>query len=205
MSPRRRADHGRRQGPDQAVGAAQVDGQDAVERLGVGVEDGAGDVQAGVGHQDLDRRRGLSTAALANCVHRVAVGQVEVDGDRLAAVGPDGRGRRPRTRSTRRAPEGHRVAGAARARAVAWPMPEEAPVTTAGRRSGWGSKRGISAGVTVVGRAARPRTLMEWTRSMPVGVDVVGGHPRRPARRGRRGPRAGPGGRPCRSGGRCRS
>ena len=77
-----------------------------------------------------------SVTSLAKARHRVAVGQVEGYGDRLAAVA---RG------SARRAPRDDRPAGR-RARpgapwrrgtsAVAAPMPELAPVTTAGRRSG---------------------------------------------------------------------
>ena len=45
----------------------------------------------------------------------------------------------------RRAPSTTGWPARASARAVSAPMPDEAPVTTAGRRSGWGSKRGISA------------------------------------------------------------
>src|SRR5271166_1263769 len=46
--------------------------------------------------------------------------------------------------TTRRAPRTTGWPAAASARAVAAPMPEEAPVTTAGRRSGWRSKRATS-------------------------------------------------------------
>ena len=53
------------------------------------------------------------------------------------------------------------------------------------RRSGWATNVDLGIGdavlaqraVTVVGRLANPRTLMEWTRRGPVGVDVVVGHP----------------------------
>ena len=48
-------------------------------------------------------------------------------------------------------------------------LPDEAPATSAGRRSGSGSKRGIASTFqrswTVMGRCANPRTLLEWTRT----------------------------------------
>ena len=72
------------------------------------------------------------------------VGQVEGDGRRLVAVGPE-LGRRSSQRSTRRAPSTTGWPAAARAMAVARPMPDEAPVTTAGRRPG-AARTGASAG-----------------------------------------------------------
>ena len=126
-----------------------------------------------------------------------------------------GRGpRRPRRGSSARllealdapAPRGPR--GARRRpgrRAVAWPMPDDAPVTTVGRRSGWATKRGH--------QRARHRGGQGGEAPHVDGVDALGACRRRcrsrrpgsPARAARRGPRAGPGPRPGRSGGRCRS
>ncbi len=77
--------------------------------------------------------------------------------------------------STRRAPSTTGCPAAARASAVAAPIPEEAPVTTdrpsfgVGDESRPGHGRGSLSqrAVTVVGRLANPRTLMEWTRRAP--------------------------------------
>ena len=63
--------------------------------------------------------RAASTAALANCSTDVGVGQVEVDGHRLAAARPGWPPPSPRTPSTRRAPRTTGWPGAARASAVA--------------------------------------------------------------------------------------
>ncbi len=67
--------------------------------------------------------------------------------------------------STRRAPSATGYPAVASAVAVAAPIPDDAPVTTAGRRSGWGSNRGIYRTSTRTGRAANPRTFTECTRS----------------------------------------
>ena len=75
--------------------------------------------------------------------------------------------------STRRAPSATGNPRRASSTAVAAPMPDDAPATIAGRRSGCGSKRGISATSTVIGRLANPRTLLEWTRTALALVDLV--------------------------------
>ena len=145
----------------------RLTGQHAVERLGVGVEHRPGDVLGGVGHHDLDGTEGVHRR-LGELLDRIGVGQVEVDGHRLAAVGPDGGGG-VLALGHPPGPEGHRVAlggqGPGRGLADARRRPGHhgrAPF-------GVGLEPGHQRRVTVVGRAARPRTLMEWTRSMPSG------------------------------------
>ena len=81
--------------------------------------------------------RSRRDGAAANAVDGVVVGQVERVDDRLAARARGSAPRPPRTcrYAGRRARPGGRRRP--RASAVAAPMPDEAPVTTAGRRSGW--------------------------------------------------------------------
>ncbi len=137
--------HGRGQGAHQSVGAAHVDGQHAVEGLG--------------GRCRARRRRCSGRRWTPGSRPRRGRPRPPWRTGRPSRRRP-GRGGWPRPRrpsarmaaavsshsSTRRAPSTTGWPSAASAMAVAWPMPEEAPVTTAGRRSGLGSKRGISAG-----------------------------------------------------------
>ena len=110
----------------------------------------------------------VSTAALANC----STESPSARSRWMATASPPSARMAAAVSShsaTRRAPRATGWPRAASAWAVAWPMPDEAPVTTAGRRCGIGLEAGHQRRVTVVGSAARPRTLMEWTRSMPSG------------------------------------
>ncbi len=137
------------------------------ERVGIGVEHRAGRCSAGVRHQDLDRAEGVH-GRRGELLDRVPVRQIEMDGDGLATVVADGRRRvlavvhppgaehdrvpEPGQGHRRRLPDARRRAG------------------DHGRTSlGVGLETGHQRSCTVVGRAARPRTLIEWTRSMPSG------------------------------------
>ncbi len=78
---------------------------------------------------------------------------------------------------SRRAPSTTGCPAAASARAVASPMPEDAPVTTAGRRSGWGSKRGHQRRVDRGRQGGQPPDVDRVDPLDPVGVDLVVRHP----------------------------
>ena len=161
-------DESGQEGPHQAMGAADVDVQHAVELGGIGVEHGAGHVLGGVGDDDLDLAEGVDGRG-REPLDGVAVGQVEVDGDRLAAGGPDGR-RRVLALADPSGTEDHRVAergegdGGGPADARGGAGHDGRPALGIGREP-----RPSAQDATVVGRAARPRTLIEWTRSMPSG------------------------------------
>ena len=149
------------------MGPAHVDPEDAVERLGVGVEHRAGDVLGGVGDQDLDRSEGVHRG-VDEPLDGLGVGLVEVDGHRLAPVGPDGRGGvlafgHPAGAENDRVAKGRQRLGRGLSDAGGRPGHH--------RRSelGIGVEAGHQRSVTVVGSEARPRTLIEWTRSMPSG------------------------------------
>ena len=109
-----------------------------------------------------------ATAEVANCSTESRVGQVEVDGDGLAPVGPDGRRGilalvDPPGPERHRVPEGGQGLGGGLADARRGAGDHGRPAF------GVGLEAGHQRRVTVVGRAARPRTLIEWTRSMPSG------------------------------------
>ena len=159
--------HGGPEGAHQSLRAADVDAQDLLEVLRAGLERRARLNFGRVGHEDLDRaERGVRL--LGEPVHRGGVGQVEMTGHRLSPFGADGRGDLVADLHPAR-PEHHGV-----------PHPGQRPRRLgADARRGAGHRRrpalgmGLEArhqrGVTVVGSAAKPRTLMEWTRAMPAG------------------------------------
>ena len=120
-----------------------------------------------------------SVAARGEFLHRVRLGQVETVHVGFAARGSDARRHLLAPLDPAR-PEHHGVARPRPGpRPTAAPIPEEAPATTDGRRRGWATKRSghrsdpcaavgrAQRAVTVVGRLANPRTLMEWTRRAP--------------------------------------
>ena len=84
---------------------------------------------------------------------------------------PARRHRSPLRCAHRSRPGGRRAPPDARSRrevcAVASPMPDEAPETTAGRSAGARARGSTHRSVTAVGRWAKPRTLTEWTRRAP--------------------------------------
>ena len=156
-----------------------------------------------VGHEDLHRPEGR-LRLLGEAVHRGRIGQVEVAGHRLSPLGADGRR--------------HLVADLdpARAEHDGVARPGQRPCRLGpDARGGAGHRRrpafGVrlearhQRGVTVVGSAAKPRTLMECTRAHARRVDLVGLDQRSPARSARPVPPCGPAPPPCRSGARCRS
>jgi len=126
------------------VGTGHVDGQNVLEGRGIGAEDSARHVQAGIGHHDLDLAEGVDRGG-GEPLDRVVVGEVEVDGDRFAAGLPDG-DRRVLAVGDASAPSTTGWPSAARAAAVARPMPDEAPVTTAGRRCGFAGNSASAQG-----------------------------------------------------------
>src|SRR5579863_1888106 len=86
--------------------------------------------------------------------------------------------------STRRAPSTTGWPAAAKASAVAAPIPEEAPATTAPRRSGWATKRRRgtgrdprSAGRDGGGEAGEAPYVDGMDPARTLGVDVVVRHP----------------------------
>src|ERR1700681_1888122 len=86
--------------------------------------------------------------------------------------------------STRRAPSTTGWPTAARAMAVAAPIPDDAPATTEPRRSGWATKADLGMGTCVRsargdggGEVGETPHVDGMDASGPVGVDVVVGHP----------------------------
>ena len=99
-------------------------------------------------------------------VHRLAVGQVEVDGDRFAALRPDRR-RGVLARSHPSRPEHHRVPERGQRSGRRLSDARRRPGDHRWPPLGIGLEAGHQRSTTVVGSAASPRTLIEWTRSIP--------------------------------------
>jgi hypothetical protein len=157
MSPRRRS--------TEPLGAEQVDRHLSLEVVGVGVDRRHRHDIAGVADHDLDRpdRR---LGVLGEGRHGRGVAHVEGQGDRLPAGGADlGRG----LLAPLDAP-GAEHDGVARGGEQHRGRPSDARRRAGdhgGATLGVGRELRHQRAATVVGRAAKPRTLTEWTRAMP--------------------------------------
>ncbi len=149
------------------MGPVDIDCDHLVEGSGIGVEHRAGNVLCRIRHQYLDTSEGVH-GGLGETLHRVTVGQVEVYGERVTTARSDGsRGLlalgHPSGSEHHRVTDGgeglsHRLADAGRGSG-----------DHCGANVGIGFEARHQRRVTVVGSAARPRTLIEWTRSIPSG------------------------------------
>ena len=168
-SPRRRADHGRDAGRATSRWVPlRLTPSDAVERRRASVSSTAPAMFWPALDTTISTAPSASTAAAWRTA-RPTRRRPGRGGWRRASppVGPDG-GRGVLALVHPPGPEHDRVA---RARPAPWRWPGRCPTTRRSRRRGGVGvglgTRGISAASPWSGRAARPRTLMEWTRSMP--------------------------------------
>jgi hypothetical protein len=175
--------HGATKPTDQPVGTGEVDLNRPHKVIRVDAQRALRMHVAGVGNDHVHRPERL-LGRLGERIDRCIVGQVERRRGSLAPTDLMAAANSSR-RSVRRAPNTTGWPAAANDLAAAAPMPDEAPVTTATRRSGWGTNLGtcshsshietnggtqhVHHRVTskVVGRVANPRTFTECTRLAP--------------------------------------
>lgn len=151
----------------ETVGSHQMDLQLRVEVVGADLGQLAEVGVAGAGDQDLDVPQCVGGVGHER-LHRVRVGDVEVKGDGLATVGADLADQVVELlHPTGAECDGKATLGERDGRGL--PMPADAPATMAGLRSGRarsGALRGsLQRAWMVMGRWAKPRTLLECTRT----------------------------------------
>jgi hypothetical protein len=119
-------DHMRQDSVNAAEGRVDVEVQHAVPGVGVAIADGAADIGAGIGVEDVELA-GLRENLRHHAGDRCGIGQIDGERDRVRSEGPHIRASAASSRSTRTT----RAPAASRRFAQASPIPEAAPVIAA--------------------------------------------------------------------------